>query len=442
MCDQKRCSAPVKGKRCPNFTVDKNKFHCEDHLTKALLLNDRYQILSKKMENYSIEHISKYKTIKEKIRYLYEYYCLIISVYKYRMLHRNYSFIPTLFDPGHEKQYTILPEKTAQVENVLSELYTQYMKERSSTNLQETTLKDNSSHKEEIDSKEIEIAMEKVKTFKRKRIDHSKLVENTLNKYIRENKKLKEDTDIIVEQCLSMLTKLAKISSKCKDLDSDTTYPKLFGLYHLIGRLHEMGYFIENYTPLRCCDVCNDILLHELKITCDCMHEHDNMKDFLYDIHIDSLKSFHEILQHNKLTIRYICQDYNTLWEEDLLNAKLTLIWDQDVHRLTIKTQEEIEILLQGKKQHRQIDKKHNRFSTSYSELTASIMKKWKSQGNFIRFVDGNIGNIHPDNLKYVPIKDAMKNIDTWKVDWDMDLTRAEIQQVRSKSWRKGLLFE
>lgn len=440
MCDQKRCSAPIKGKRCPNFTVDSNKFHCEDHITKALALNNRYQILSKKMENYSIEHISKYKTTKEKIRYLYEYYCLIISVYKYRMLHRDYAFIPTLFDPGHEKQYTILPEKTVQVENVLSQLYIQYIEELTVSSIKEETTP------KEIE--EVEIAMEKVRTFKKKRIDHYKLVENTLNKYIRENKKLKEDTDTIVNQCVDMLTKLAKL---CKLTEDNTCYHKLFGLYHLIGRLHEMGYFVDNYTPSRCCDKCNDILLHELKITCDCVNEHDNIRDFLYDIHIDSLKSFHEILQHNKLSIKYICKDYNSLWNESsftiedgfvFTDMKYTLIWSEELHRLTIKTQDQIEVLLEGKKQHRQIDKKHNRFSTSYSELTSSIMRKWKSQSSFIRFVDGNTGNIHPDNLKYVSIKDAMKNIDTWKVDWDMDLTRAEIQQVRSKSWRKGLLFE
>jgi len=73
---------------------------------------------------------------------------------------------------------------------------------------------------------------------------------------------------------------------------------------------------------------------------------------------------------------------------------------------------------------------------------TNSIIKKWQKQGTFIRFLDGNSLNCNLNNLKYVSIDDAMDHIDSWKVDWDMDLTKKEIKTVRDPAWRRGLVFK
>ena len=73
--------------------------------------------------------------------------------------------------------------------------------------------------------------------------------------------------------------------------------------------------------------------------------------------------------------------------------------------------------------------------------MTESIIKKWKKQGNFIRFVNGDKGCSNLDNLAYVSLKDALKNIDNWVVDWDINLTEEEIKLVRTPAWREGLQF-
>jgi hypothetical protein len=73
---------------------------------------------------------------------------------------------------------------------------------------------------------------------------------------------------------------------------------------------------------------------------------------------------------------------------------------------------------------------------------TDSIIKKWNKQGSFIRFIDGNKANCHYSNLKYVGLKDVMVNFDEWIVDWDMNLTKKEIQMVKNKQWRDGLVFK
>jgi hypothetical protein len=71
-------------------------------------------------------------------------------------------------------------------------------------------------------------------------------------------------------------------------------------------------------------------------------------------------------------------------------------------------------------------------------ELTNSILRKWRNRP-FIRFVNGDQRDCSIRNLAMVSLDDAMDHIDDWKVDWDMDLTRREIELVRDPVWRAGL---
>ena len=73
--------------------------------------------------------------------------------------------------------------------------------------------------------------------------------------------------------------------------------------------------------------------------------------------------------------------------------------------------------------------------------MTTSILKTWKAQGTFVRFKDGDTRNCSVDNLEHVQLENAMRNIDTWTVDWDMDLTPQQIALVRQPEWRKGLKY-
>ena len=76
--------------------------------------------------------------------------------------------------------------------------------------------------------------------------------------------------------------------------------------------------------------------------------------------------------------------------------------------------------------------------SADEDKLTNSILRKWRSRP-FIRFVNGNHQDCRLLNLVMVSLDDAMDHIDDWKVDWDMDLTRREIELVRDPVWRAGL---
>ena len=49
--------------------------------------------------------------------------------------------------------------------------------------------------------------------------------------------------------------------------------------------------------------------------------------------------------------------------------------------------------------------------------------------------------HIRVDNLAYVSLEDAMHHIEAWRVDWDMNLSRAEVALVFDDVWRAGLRF-
>lgn len=69
------------------------------------------------------------------------------------------------------------------------------------------------------------------------------------------------------------------------------------------------------------------------------------------------------------------------------------------------------------------------------TDIARNIRRKWHEQtkgskGYFIRFIDGNTRNCGVENLTYVSPLEAFQNITKWRVDWDMELTKKEIQFV------------
>jgi hypothetical protein len=73
--------------------------------------------------------------------------------------------------------------------------------------------------------------------------------------------------------------------------------------------------------------------------------------------------------------------------------------------------------------------------------MTQSILRKWREQGQFIRFVDGNVRNAAVTNLEFVSLRQAMQHVHDWKVDWDMELTEEERALVLTPAWRANLVF-
>jgi hypothetical protein len=70
------------------------------------------------------------------------------------------------------------------------------------------------------------------------------------------------------------------------------------------------------------------------------------------------------------------------------------------------------------------------------SAHTQSILRKWRKQAVFYRFMDGDKKNCSAKNLKAVRLKEALVHINDWICDWDMELTDKEIMLVYNAVWR------
>lgn len=419
MCDQqKQCTAPVNGKRCPKLAIDGNKFHCVDHIEKGILLYNKYKQICNKVDEYDITKINNFKTIPEKIKYLHRYYSLCISAYKGRMAHRDYAFIPDLRDYGHELQFEIILEKSSSVEAKLTDLYDEWM----------NSLVEIPEVKQE--NSEMNIVMEKVKKFKKKRINDVKLTDNAINKYIRENKKITDEKYRLIDRCITLM----RMFSPGEELE----YDRLFGFYHLIYKLYQIAYFTSDFKPQKCNCHCKESMNYRVNINCVCKNNYDNMKDFLYECSSETLKSFHGAMDQNRKKIENISGDYNKLWKDYGISATrtpLSLVWNGSHNRLVLKTDESIQL--------EKMEKKHrdaNRVSHKNNDcVTQSILRKWIYQGVFNKFKGDNYYSV--SDYQFIRLKDAVKNLDYWKTDVDLFFSDEEKKTLRDPEWRKGLIF-
>ena len=69
-------------------------------------------------------------------------------------------------------------------------------------------------------------------------------------------------------------------------------------------------------------------------------------------------------------------------------------------------------------------------------QLINSIARKWLAQGTFIRFLDCDTHNSSVKNLAFVSLEEALNHALDWKVDWDMELSKAEVALVKGDATR------
>ena len=72
-------------------------------------------------------------------------------------------------------------------------------------------------------------------------------------------------------------------------------------------------------------------------------------------------------------------------------------------------------------------------------ELAQYIGRKWaaftqNTNGNFLRYKDGNMDNNSPENIEEVTAIEAMNHVGEWTVDWTLPLNDREVAFVKSNS--------
>jgi hypothetical protein len=80
--------------------------------------------------------------------------------------------------------------------------------------------------------------------------------------------------------------------------------------------------------------------------------------------------------------------------------------------------------------------------SRTTTRLSNSIVRKWKEQGCFVQWIDGDRSNNALSNLRWMSLQGALEHIDDWQCDWDIHLTEKEIALVKSEAWRSELRFD
>jgi hypothetical protein len=179
-----QCSAPVKGTRCSNPSLDEDKMQCEEHYPRAIKLYIKYKKLCAIAESFDMEGVKETKSLQEEILYVNDCYVSYMRAYSARMKHRNYAIVPECQDYGHNLQFVLLKEKMVKCEHKLEELY--YM----ITSVQVVDSFDISEiENTEVKEKEdIPPFIEKVNTFKEKRLQDEKDTTRAIADYIKQNK--------------------------------------------------------------------------------------------------------------------------------------------------------------------------------------------------------------------------------------------------------------
>ena len=213
------------GLQCWNKIHKDHKYHCSEHGPKAKALYLTYKKLCTIADNIKIEDYKKYTNAKEQIAHLQRCYYILQRAYNGRIDHRTFSFIPRLFDHGHNFQLEKLLKKTSLTESCLQEIYCKLIQKPKEQKIQ----------KEEPITEETQEIIEvivKVETFKKQRHNDEKEMERLFEIFIKNNEiELIEQHEIVT-----------KLSLKLYEL-GPTKEIELFIYLNVILTLRKWNYF-------------------------------------------------------------------------------------------------------------------------------------------------------------------------------------------------------
>lgn len=267
----RKCSSPDEdGLRCSNNTIG-SSLHCFKHVEKARRLYLKYKKICFLAEE-SFERIKNISSFhKTYIPLLNSTYQLLINGYEARRTHRNYAFVPELYDKGHDYQFVKLKEMMKRCEEIASHIH----------NSQDTVLK-----KEEEPKEEIKTFVEKTKEFKKKKIKDDREDEILLSKYIEANRAYNEEKKSLSTE-ISLITD--RLISRFLIIEEKETIKK--GIICLFMQLDHIGYFETDFKFEECsCKKCGNYAIIDLhKLSCDCKECSKN--SFLEKLSLNALSA-------------------------------------------------------------------------------------------------------------------------------------------------------
>lgn len=113
----KYCCANIGSEQNPqrcNKEVFTDKDHCSIHITEASKLCHNYKKIGEKID------ITRSVESNLDIRSLLKIHGNLSKVYEARVIHRNYAYVPESVDYGHKKKFSLLLDRLAECESLLS----------------------------------------------------------------------------------------------------------------------------------------------------------------------------------------------------------------------------------------------------------------------------------------------------------------------------------
>lgn len=111
-----------------------------------------------------------------------------------------------------------------------------------------------------------------------------------------------------------------------------------FMLFNISYRLFTLGYFEDDFEPIKCCCGCNKFVDQDIDLACTCARYHEYF-DFLVDKSEDTLETYMHVLMNYKEKILALLKDTIKFYEEcgyDICDNKFELQWNQELNRFVI----------------------------------------------------------------------------------------------------------
>jgi hypothetical protein len=356
----KQCAAPCttdESIQCSNLV--KFGVHCNIHHDIAKKMYFSYKNICEKARDLNID--KNFIDIDDRIKYLNDCYLTFIDAYNSRLEHRKYAFVPSMWDKGHDLQFTILMTKIKRCEELIEDLYDDWSKKigiNSTCGLTLDSKFDYGSDSTCDSETEIKPAIELTKrkhirnrisrknvlAFKKQRRKDDEDEALQIEEYISHNKELYKQKIKIVNICKKAIDRFLHKEHKEPD------YIKILILY-MTKILSKCDYFSPSYTPKKCYSCGKSNCFSPIAPRGLCKHSitHVTLDDFLMDIPEENVKYMSLLLLKNYTKMYPLVQDLLSLHmlygDGVMTDFPVMLLWDVESNRLTINMQTQLKII-------------------------------------------------------------------------------------------------
>lgn len=292
------------GSRCVNLTKNVKVLHCEEHLGRALILYHNCKKQGQKMKEMKLKlQKIKHLSIRNQIGAYQKFYIICKKAYNARLEHRNYAISKECYDQGHNFQFIDIAQMIFDCEEKLEELYTILIESNSQNqDISNIVTKDNNNE----EKNDFIVVKADILEFQTKRKEDERLTNIEIEKCIQKNKKLDKWKKNLYNGLCIVIQSMLKYDPKYeKHFECE-----MFMLLNAVSSLQQVGYFSDNFNPLKLHD--GEYL--QLIIKFPKKHIYENFYTFSSAKKLAGLCMF---FRHFYQDIKNIFYEESSFWNQD-----------------------------------------------------------------------------------------------------------------------------